>query len=188
VTTILIILLWLVIIIVIVLAGLIFTPLKLRVRATTLPHLAYRVEASTLGGWSPAIPIVDSTRPREAKVKKKQKKVAQKTRRRQISGSPRIVSAVPDLLTGLLGTFHFDRLSIEAEFGLFDPADTGQLYGFIAPLQFGVPPGPKSLVSLRPNFERACFNGAVDASVHFTPVAFLRPAIRFAWRAFGPGQ
>ena len=186
--TILTILLWCTVALVLLLVGLLVTPIRLRASLRASPDLSYRIEARVLGGWAPGIPVADSARSRKAHTRKPKKEPSGKKRRRGVVGGSRMLSAAPEFLSGLLGAIHFEHLKLDAEFGLNDPADTGQVYGCLTPLQFGAFAGPGRFVSLRPNFERACFAGELDAAVHFTIAAFLPPALRFAWRAFGPAR
>ncbi len=186
--TILTILLWCVVALLLLLIVLLVTPVRLRARLRTSPDLSYRIEARALGGLTPDIPIADSARPRKADTRKPKKKPSAKERDRRISGGARMLSAGPEFFSGLLGAIHFEYLKLDAEFGLNDPADTGQLYGYLSPLQFGAVSGRATNVTLRPNFERACLTGELDAALHFTIAAFLPPALRFAWRVFGPAR
>ena len=186
--TILTILLWCVVVLLLLLAGLLVTPIRLRARFRTSPDLSYRIEARLLGGLAPAIPIADSAWPRKTDTLKAKKEPSGKKRRHKFAGGAHMLSAAPELLSGLLRAIHFEHLKLDAEFGLNDPADTGQVYGYLTPLQFGAFSGPGRFVSLRPNFERACFAGELDAALHFTIAAFLLPALRFAWRVFGPAR
>lgn len=187
-TTLLTILLWCVLVVLALLVGLIVTPVRLRAHLRAAPHLSYRIEARVLGGLTPGIPIADSTRTRKVGASRQKKKPHGRKPRRRVGGGTRMLSAAPDLLSGLLRAIHFDHLKIDAEFGLGDPADTGQLYGLLAPLQFGAPSGAGRFVSLRPNFERACFAGEVEAALHFTLAAFVPPALSFVWHALRPAK
>ena len=186
--TILTILLWCGGVLLLLLIVLLVAPVRLRVRLRTSPDLSYRIEARALGGWTPGIPIADSARPRKADTRKPKKKPSVKKHDRRISGGARMMSAAPEFLSGLLSAIHFEHLKLDADFGLNDPADTGQLYGCLTPLQFGAVSGRRTIVTLRPNFERACFAGDLDAALRFTIAAFLPPALRFAWRVFGPAR
>lgn len=94
--------------------------------------------------------------------------------------------AAPGLVGGLLRQFRILRIEAEADFGFDDPADTGAVYGLLAPFAFGLPPGTRSSVVLRPDFETPRLSGRIDATVEVTPIRLLPPALRFAWRSFGP--
>ncbi len=176
----------LVVILLVLLGGVLLTPVKLRLYLRSSPKYQFRFEASLFGGTTPYIPIVDSTR-RDKRAKKTPKKRKSKTSRKSgRGGGTRLIKNAPRLLGDILGTFHFDYLNLDADFGLPDPADTGHLYGCMTPFLYGAPLPSGVAVSLRPDFNRARFSGVFDAALHITPVALLPPAFRFAWRTFGP--
>lgn len=181
------ILFWLVVALFVVLVGVLVTPVHLRAHLRNSPQLAYRVDARILGGLSPRIRIVDSLRPRKTRARK-QKKAARSRWKTHGSGGPNIMSALPRLVSDLLRAVRFEHLRLEAEFGLGDPADTGQLYGLLIPLQYSGYAAQDVSISMRPNFERACLDCELDVRVQVTPASFLLPIIRFAWNAFGVGK
>lgn len=161
------------------------TPVSLRLFLRTSPQLVYRVDAKILGGLSPNIPVVDSSRPRKPRAKRQKKKKARSGRKNQVFGRTNIVSALPEFLFGIIGAIHFKHLNLDVEFGLYDPADTGQLYGCLTPLQYSGCMAEDVSISLCPNFEHACIVGEVDASVRVTATSLLLPIFRFGWNSFG---
>jgi hypothetical protein len=100
----------------------------------------------------------------------------------------RLARAVPRLLGDLLGHLRVDRIDAVCEFGFDDPCDTGVVFGLLSPLAHIVPSVSPAHVELRPVFEVACLSGDIDATVRVTPVRLIPPAVRFAWRALGPGR
>ena len=168
-----------------ILVGVLITPVSLRLFLRTSPQWVYRVDARILGGLTPNMPVVDSSRPRKPRAKRQKKKKARSGRKNQVFGRKNIVSALPKLLFGIIGAIHFKHLSLDVEFGLYDPADTGQLYGYLTPLQYSGCMARDVSISLRPNFEHACIVGEVDASVRVTAASLLVPIFRFGWSAFG---
>ena len=187
------ILLWLVLVLFVLLAGVLLTPVRLRGHIRTSPQLDYRVEVRVLGGLTPAFALVDSTRRRKpavdkaaAQKKPRSKKRQKKKARRGFRNGPRMAAAMPRLIGDLFRTIHLEFLTVDGEIGLDDPADTGRLYGWLTPMQFAASPPPNIDVSLRPNFEHPGLSGEAEAALHLTAAALLPPAVRFAWRAFGP--
>lgn len=158
------------------------TPVRVQAQLRSTPHWHYRVDAWLLGGLSPRLPLVDSRRPRKPKLRKPKPKT---TRRAAPDG---IANALPRLIKELLQVVHLEELRLDAGFGLPDPADTGQLYGCLAPLQYAGFLPEQTNVSLRPNFTGQSFDCALDGSAHFTAAALLPPAVRFGWRVYGPGR
>lgn len=178
------ILFWVIVALVAVLVLVLVTPVRVQAQLRTAPRLNYRVDAWLLGGLSPRLPLVDSRRPRKPKVRKRKPK--RKTARR---GAPDgMAKALPRLIKELLQVLHLEELRLDAAFGLPDPADTGQLYGCLAPLQYAGLLPDRVTVSLRPDFAGRSFDGACDGTVRFTAAALLPSAVRFGWRVFGPGR
>lgn len=153
-----------------------------------------RVSVRPLGGLAPAIPVFDSAAARPASrttAKKRKKKAGGRERPGRSGGAGRarrVVAALPDLVGGVIGTVHVERLALDLDFGTGDPADTGALYGALAPFLYGSWPRCTETVDLRPDFTRARLDGTASARVRFTPAALLPPAVRFGWAAFGPSR
>lgn len=192
-------LLWVAVVLLVALAALLLMPVRLSASVQTSPRLAYRLDARLFGAWTPRIPLVNSARPRKAAGKASNKQAAQQAavhasvrksavrkRGRSRAGGARMLSALPRLLNEIVHSVQWETLHLDAEFGLNDPADTGQVYGCLAPLQYGAPWPPCVSIALRPNFERVCLCGELQATLRLRAAALLPPAARFAWRAFGP--
>ncbi|MDH3262491.1 MAG: DUF2953 domain-containing protein [Paracoccaceae bacterium] len=182
-------LLWLVALLALALLALALTPVHLSVMAQSEPRPRVRIGAAPLGGLVPAIPVYDSARSKRPKEKKKPRQRGEKSACRKAgkglpAGGGR---AVARLLAELFAQIRFDHLHVEAEYGLGDPADTGQLFGWLTALaQVACRPGVS--LALRPDFGRAVLAGEFDAAVRITPATLLPPALRFAWalRRAGP--
>ena len=175
---------WVIVAFVAVLVLVLVTPVRLKAQLHSAERWHYRVDAWLLGGLSPRLPLVDSRRPRKPKVR--QPKPKRKTAGRAAPAG--MAKALPRLIKELLQVVHLEELRLDAGFGLPDPADTGQLYGCLVPLQYtGFLPHQAS-ISLRPDFTGRSFDCELDGTARFTAAALLPPAIRFGWRAFGPGR
>jgi hypothetical protein len=168
------ILIWLVGLLGIILAGLLVTPVELRAYLRTSPRSVYRVDAKFFAGLSPSMTIFDSSRRKRSIAKRPKKKRDRNRRKSQVFGRADIVSAFTRLISGLIGAIHFRHLNL------------GQFYGYLMPLQYGGWLAQGLSISVRPNFERVCFFGEVDASVRVTAVSLMLPFIQFAWYAYGP--
>ncbi len=168
-------------------------PVRLRFRAESEPVRRARVELGLLGGLVPWIGVADSARPRTAKHKPERPKTHKK-RRTKARASPRtlrrMLRAGPDLLIGMLRQIRVERFLVECRFGLADPADTGQLFGMLAPVAYGGPwiVGRPAEVTLTPVFDRACLDGRAEIALSVVPLRLLPPALRFGWAAFGPAR
>lgn len=160
------------------------TPVRLRCVVSGEPRFRAVVVARLLWGLAPPIRLFDSAR-REAK---RSRKPAPRKRRPRFRDASHIVREASGLLAELLRRVRFHRLSVDADFGLDDPADTGQLLGLFQVARYTWPAAPGVSVQVRPDFEHERVAGRLDAEVSFIPVTFVSPAIRFGWRAFGPGR
>ncbi len=166
-----------------VLAAVAVTPVRLRCVVSGEPRWRAIVVARLLAGLTPPIRVFDSARCRK---KRARERAAPKPRAPGFRNASNIVHAAPALLADLIGRVHVRRLAIDADVGLGDPADTGQLFGMFQAARYAIPaPGGVS-VQLRPDFERVRLAGRLSAEASFIPAAFIGPLIRFAWRAFGP--
>lgn len=170
------------------LAALLCLPIKVSIRYCSGPDMRLRVGVVLFAGATPTIPAYDSARPLD-KPEKPEKPEEEDEKERGRDGPPailRMVRAAPDLGAGMLKPIKVERLTIDGCFGLADPADTGAVYGLLAPFLFAVPKPSNVSLSLRPDFTEPRLSGEADGMFRFTPVAFLPPAARFAWRSFGP--
>ena len=141
-----------------------------------------------LGGWAPRVTVFNSKDHRPSPPKTEKKK-GRKTRWRAKSSRDvdykRVLTASVRLIRDVL-RIHFAKLDVDCQFGLGDPADTGQVAGLLMAVEHGFPPSDRLSVRARPNFDGPCFEGQVMAVIKVTAGAFILPAIRFAWHAFGP--
>ena len=115
-------------------------------------------------------------------------------RRRPISPvltSPGLARRFVRLMRDLIGQIRVRSFELDAAFGFGDPADTGRLYGALAPaLAMAWARGLR--VRCRPEFLQATLHGSCTGSVAITPLPVLAVAIGFlcssearrAWRAW----
>ena len=168
------------------LVAVLVTPIKLGFSATTSPTWRVKIAARLFAGLTPEILIHDSQR----RLTKRKQRAAKKSRRTAKSHQnsvrrARAIAAAPRLVVGLLRPIHLQHLRMDADIGLADPADTGQLLGFLSALKFSLPsPSPVS-IAIRPDLSGPCASGAIEAQLSFVPAAFLPPGVRFAWHVFG---
>lgn len=159
-------------------------PLDLVVQVHAEQDVTYRVQGRPFGGLSP--PITLTGRQRQSPEAQAEPKPS---RRRSLGGhTGAMVGAAPRLLTGILGAFRIKALTLDGEFGLGDPAQTGQAFGILSPLIYGTSGTSRFRVALRPNFERYCLSGQLAACFRVTPIALAPPILIFLWRVFGPAR
>lgn len=184
-------LLWLLALIALALLAVALTPVRLSLSAETAPRPRLRIGAAPLGGIVPPIPVYDSARKRKKpkKAEKPEKAARGKRKRARGGGLPAGAGrAVARLVSELLAQVRFDHLRLEADYGTGDPAETGQICGWLAPLAYGFGDRPGITVALRPDFDRAVLSGELDAAVKITPAALVPPGLRFALALWGPGR
>lgn len=179
------------------------TPLRLEVALRRERDVHFRLAVQLLGGMTPMIRVVDTSLSADTVAKsdevdtaqpamdvpeasKPLKSEAPKTRRNRRRRFLRALDAAPALAHDLLAPLDIEHIKLDADFGLGDPAETGQIYGLLCPLLFALRLPEGSVIRLRPDFSRARFDGVVEACVRFTPLAFIPPLIVFAWRIFAP--
>ena len=162
------------------------TPVKLDFKMRTSPGWQMLVVARMIGGLTPAIAIHDSARQHQRrKTPRAKKKKAPRSHRRSARIS-RAMAAAPQLLSGLLRPIHLQRLAIDVDIGLADPADTGQLCGMFAAAEHALPRPAGVSIIVRPDFSGSRISGEADAALSFIPLLLIPPGVRFAWRVFGP--
>ena len=164
------------------------TPLRVALQSSKSPRWRLAVAVRLLGGFAPRMTVYDSARPakKARKSAKRRDRAAARSPRPKKQASVRAIAAAPKLFSDIVGVFRLTRLRIDADIGLGDPAAAGELYGWIATAQYSLPQSPDFKADLRPDFSCARFEGEAEAEISFIPIAFVPPAIRFAWRAFGP--
>lgn len=195
------ILLWVCVAMVAVMVLGVVLPLHITLRIQSARALHGVLLLRPFGGVFPQLRVYDSARRRQMApdhANPKPKKTTPKHRSARwtsrgraggVRGNP-----LPEALTLLrrvLHAFHVDRLHVDAEVGLGDPAETGRVFGQLCPVIYGVGPygaTDRLGVNLRPNFDDACFHGSAEAALRVTPIAVIWPLMAFGWRVFGPAR
>lgn len=178
---------WLAIGLLALLVAILFLPIHLRLAAQSHPIGQASVQVRPFGGVCPPITVFDSTRkatkkpkpaePRKKKAPKKQRKSGWKMR-------GNLLAEIRRLIRRVINAIHIDDLRANAEFGMGDPAETGQLYGQLSPLVHA----SGGHLRLQPNFEKACLRGSGQVKIHFRIIGMIWPLTGFAWRVFGPSR
>ncbi len=163
-------------------------PVRFRLQGQAGETIRLRVDLHTLGGLGPAVAVLDTAKRRNGKPRRERKK---KEKAAASSHSARSLSRLPirnifRLIVELLRQFRIVWIRGEGEFGLDDPADTGTLYGILAPIVYTVRHAADIDLDIRPDFEKSCLSGSIDTAVDVIPFRLLPPVARFGWRTFGP--
>lgn len=162
-------------------------PVRLAVRAIAGPEARFVFSLQLLGGLAPRIRMVDTDRPRKTakpdKPARKRKKRAKKSKGLSGDTIRRMLMEAPELVSAEFERIHIERFRLTAEFGLGDPAATGELYGWICPLVYATPLR-RAEITLRPDFTDTRFAADLDAALRFTPLSLVWPMLRSGWRVF----
>jgi Protein of unknown function (DUF2953) len=175
------ILLWILIGAITVILAVLILPLDVTLRFSTRPGPAVSVSLQPFSGRMRPITLIDTRCGRPGKHGKQDAKPREKPRRRRRPDA-RFLRELPRLFAGLVSAFQIVRLRMNLVFGLGDPADTGKLYGALAPLAYGLGAVPKVEIGLHPDFGDVIFSGEVDARLRVRPVDLIKPALGFLWR------
>lgn len=153
--------------------------IELRLRSDQSPKLMASVRF--FGGRSSPVRIFGKGKKKETPAQKHPKQ-----KRNSWVRASALPSSILTLVKDLIGATHVIKLSVDAEFGLGDPAETGQLYGTLSPLIYGTSGFAGADIVLRPNFDHAHLSGVLDATFRVIPIALLAPLARFGWQIFRP--
>ena len=177
------ILLWILVLAITAVGVVLVMPHDIVLRIRTLPSPALTVSVQPFSGRLPPFALVDTGRRRTAKAKVRSRPKPRKGQRNQRGPGIRFVREIPGLVAGLVSAFHIIGLRIDLAFGLGDPAETGQLYGALAPLAYGFSGKSGVDISLRPDFSEVVLSGEIDARLRVRIVAWIFPLVRFVWRS-----
>lgn len=176
------ILLWLCVILACLVVPLIALPVRVSVSLQSDPTNRMTVLMRPIGGVFPAIPVFDSARkaPRKQRRKRPSDKRTSGRNGRPFRGN--LLQDFPSVLGRMIRAIDFEFLRVDADFGLPDPADTGQLFGQLTPLVYG----SFGQFNLRPHFGGACLRGSAKMQFRVIPITFFWPMVGFFWRLLGP--
>jgi hypothetical protein len=149
-------------------------PWHLRFDGRTSP-LSARVELRLLAGLAPPIPI-PLGRNKDAPHRAKRAKPKRSGRRR----SGRLPRGIGALILDLFDAVRIRSLHLSGRFGLDDPADTGVLWGRMAPLVYTLS-GAGRRIDLVPEFSGPCLDLEATGEVAIRPVRLLRAGAVLAW-------
>lgn len=193
-------LLWLIGVVLALVLLAVATPIHLALSAELGPAPRLCLRLRLFGGATPQFRIVDTSRSPSAPVPEaaaSTRAPARRGRRRQRrkagrwrlpeGAAGRLLRALPDFLRREIRRIHIDRLSLDGDIGLGDPADTGRLFGYIMPLCHALHL-PRTRIDLRPDFSRSRLDGRADAALHFTPLSLMVPVLQLGWRVLAVGR
>jgi len=162
--------------------GVFCTPVLVSVDFNTAAKRLFYIKAAFFGGLCPMFSTSELSKPAAGKSKKHSEKKS--ARKRSMAQVYHMVGAAPGLAAKIIAQVKIETLNVHIAFGLPDPADTGVIYGVLAPFAL-LAEAPKAVdLSLHPNFGGAMFESRCHLVARFTPIALVLPALNFVWVAF----
>ena len=113
---------------------------------------------------------------------------AREVKTRNKHRSRRIPAGGVRLARDILDRIKIERLDLDMRFGLEDPAETGHLFGLLAPAVYGVSGAERVSLHVEPVFDRAVLAGRSEAVVSVVPMRLVAPVVRFGWRLWVSGR
>lgn len=167
-----------------VLALLAAMPLRLELEVHKSEAWHFRAALRPFGRYGPRIAL--SGRKQKSYRREEEPRDARATRKKRQVRAKGLASAAMRLIGDILRRVHIDVASFQIRFGLGDPAETGQLFGYLAPLVYGGAPCQTISFEVEPVFDRALLEGKAQLDLSIIPATLLGPLFRFGWAAFGP--
>lgn len=169
--------LWVLLALIVLLLIVLSLPLRLELQVRKEEHWCFSALIRPLGRFGPGIPL---SRKKPRPKARKEPAAPHRKKRRGAGHNPQTIAiAVLRLLQDLLALIRLEHLKLDAEIGLGDPADTGQLYGALLPVEYAVSGLPRTWVRITPAFDRAVLSGAAELALSVVPILLFGPAFRF---------
>ena len=153
------------------------TPSRITMAFDTDAKPAYALKIALFWGVLPV--VMPSKRRRKGPRKRKRRGSDTAGRRRFWTHGPRMLRNAPRLLSRLIARVKLETLDLTVRVGLADPADTGVLYGALAPMAQLL--SGRTHVAVRPDFDTMGLSGRGMVSARLVPIALLPPILGFAW-------
>ncbi len=110
-----------------------------------------------------------------------QKRTPGKKKRRGRKPSSDVLWRGLDLFGDLLGRIQIRRVELDLTVGTDDPASTGELAGYTAPVVAMANALPRTRVALTPDFAGPYFEGVGTGEIRIVPITLLSPMAAFAF-------
>lgn len=180
-------LLWLLVAVLALALAALLSPVDFDVSLHTERDARFKIVARPFFGIGPAIRL-NRTKTDGAKTERAPKRRKKKRKSRSFRRLPKAFNfpAAVDFLGQILQSVKLRELSLKADIGLDDPADTGLLYGAFAPMMYGMYGLERCSVDVRPVFDAPCHKIELDGSVRLVPLRIVGALVQFGWRLFGP--
>ncbi len=161
-------------------------PVHISLRLASGEAMSARAEIRLLAGLAPPIRL-SRRRPDPHSASgsdRRRPKRRAKTRGKRGAAAGRLLSAAPRALGRMIRKVHVERIEIDGDLGLGDPAETGALFGWLMPLIHALP-SPRFCLDLRPDFTAARISVRAEAAFRLIPAVLLPPLASLLWAGFG---
>ncbi|WP_347310856.1 hypothetical protein [Defluviimonas sp. SAOS-178_SWC] len=162
-------------------------PVHFSLRLASGAPVTAGAEIRLLAGLAPPIRIKRPCRSPESEPGRWHRRPKRRpARARKYGGAAagRLVKAAPRALGRMIRKVHVERIEIDGDLGFGDPADTGEVFGWLMPLIHALP-SRRVRLDLRPDFAGARVDLRAEAAFSFIPAALLPPLAALFWTAFG---
>lgn len=157
-------------------------PIRVAISLQNNPAKRATVRLRPFGGISPQIGVYDSSRKSKPKAAGTEKRARRKKTKGKMRARGNFAAEIPVLIRRVLRAIQLEVLRVDADFGLGDPAETGQLFGQLCPYIYT----SNGHVNVRPDFDKVCLRGSFIAQFRVIPIALIWPFVGFGWRVLGP--
>lgn len=162
-------------------------PVHLSLRLASGAGMSASAEIRLLAGLAPPIRLFRRRPDTSAASGSRHRRTKRRPRRRHMHGGAaagRLLAAAPRALGRMIRKVHVERIEIDGDLGLGDPAGTGVLFGWLMPLIHALP-SPRFRFDLRPDFAAARVSVRAEAAFRLIPAALLPPLAALLWAGFG---
>jgi len=111
--------------------------------------------------------------------KPSEKPKTRKKTRRPRKPSPAVIRRGFGLLRDLVGRVHIRHAYLDLSLGTDDPAATGELAGFAAPVVALANALPRTHVAFTPDFSGPALGGAGEGEIRVVPISLIPPLVGF---------
>lgn len=159
-------------------------PMRIEARAVFPEEKFLRTRIRFLWGSTPWVRLPAVSLPRRDGSESRTRRASKK---KKAGGRMKsLFSAGPKIIRSLLAAIKFECGEVKLEYGSGDPADTGMLFGYMAPIIYANPAADKFKFSAIPHYDDEVFRFEGVAQILFRP-AYLLPAIALiAWKLIRP--
>ncbi|NNJ67327.1 MAG: DUF2953 domain-containing protein [Boseongicola sp.] len=159
-------------------------PVRLEIDVQKGTRWRFRAALRPFGRFGPRLPLSG----RKGKTDKPPEKRRKRNARRRLGKMriDRLAQAGAKLVGDILRCVRIETATLQMRFGLGDPAETGEVFGYMAPVIYGAGVGQKLSFDVEPVFDRAVLEGQAKLDLSLVPAALLGPLFRFGWTVFGP--